>query len=279
MPTTKQQLDIQNMNIANNILLQSAVIAALKAGNEIIDIYNSNNFETELKADQSPLTIADKRAHSAIVNQLTACNIPILSEEGKTIAYDERKKWDTFWLVDPLDGTKEFIKRNGEFTVNIALIEKQQPTMGVIYVPVKHELYIGVVGEGAWLACNTSPQSSIQYINQKLQKLPLYSPLANTCRVVGSRSHMSDETMAFIEKLKQSYSNIEMVSMGSSLKICLVAQGSADIYPRFGPTMEWDTAAGHAIAHAAGKKVTLSNEEKPLTYNKENLLNPWFIVQ
>lgn len=267
------------MNIANNILLQSAVKAVLKAGDEIIDVYNSNIFETEFKADKSPLTIADKRAHSAIVNQLTTCNIPILSEEGKTIAYEERKKWDTFWLVDPLDGTKEFIKRNGEFTVNIALIEKQQPTMGVIYVPEKHELYIGVVGEGAWLACNTSPQTSLQQISGNAQKLPLQASQADTCRVVGSRSHMSNETMAFVEKLKHSYNNIEMVSMGSSIKICLVAQGNADIYPRFGPTMEWDTAAGHAIAVAAGKKVTLSDEQTPLTYNKENLLNPWFIVQ
>ncbi|HPR59828.1 MAG TPA: inositol monophosphatase family protein, partial [Prolixibacteraceae bacterium] len=141
------------------------------------------------------------------------------------------------------------------------------------------ELYIGIVGEGAWLASNTKPDTSIQQISLKAQKLPLFEAIYGTCRVVGSRSHMSNETMAFIEQLKQSYSNIEMVSMGSSLKICLVAQGSADIYPRFGPTMEWDTAAGHAIAHAAGKKVTLSNEEKPLTYNKENLLNPWFIVQ
>jgi 3'(2'), 5'-bisphosphate nucleotidase len=267
------------MNIINNKLLLSAIKAALRAGNEIIEVYNSNDFATEYKTDQSPLTLADKKAHIAIVNQISECNIPILSEEGKTIAFDERKKWDTFWLVDPLDGTKEFVKKNGEFTVNIALIEKQQPIMGVIYVPVKHELYIGIVGEGAWLVTNTSPQTSLEYIIGNAQKLPLHASQADTCRVVGSRSHMSDETMVFIEKLKQSYSNIEMVSMGSSLKICLVAQGSADIYPRFGPTMEWDTAAGHAIALAAGKKVTLSDEQTPLTYNKENLLNPWFIVQ
>lgn len=244
-----------------------------------MEVYGSDDFQVEFKSDKSPLTLADQKAHQAIVEHLKTLPIPILSEEGKNIEYSERKNWDVFWLVDPLDGTKEFVKRNGEFTVNIALIEKQQAIMGVIYVPVQKKCYLGIVGSGAWLIQNIDSNTNIENLLELGKPLPVVISDDHIFRVVGSRSHMSDETVQFIDGLKPKHPHIEMVSMGSSLKLCLVADGTADCYPRFGPTMEWDTAAGHAIAVAAGKKVTLSDQITPLKYNKENLLNPWFIVQ
>ncbi len=260
-------------------LLNLALQAALKAGSEICEVYRHETIQWEFKEDQTPLTRADQRAHRAIVRVLEPSGLPVLSEEGKNIPYAERKNWDTFWLVDPLDGTKEFIKRNGEFTVNIALIDRQQPVLGIIYVPVLETCYAGIVGQGAWIIKNIKQMPRSGDALKHAQSLPLPIQKPAFLRIVGSRSHMSGETLQFVENLKAEHPDIEMVSMGSSLKFCLVAEGSADIYPRFGPTMEWDTAAGHAIALAAGKKVTLTDQTTPLSYNKENLLNPWFIVQ
>ncbi len=261
----------------SNILY--AIQAAIKAGQEILKIYDDPNadFSIEKKADQSPLTIADRISHNVISEWLRQTNIPVLSEEGKDIPYAERSQWKQFWLVDPIDGTKEFIKKNGEFTVNIALIENNLPIAGVIYVPVKEDLYWGLVGQGAWKIKTNQLPESLDELTQQAQQLPIEQSRTNY-RVVGSRSFMTAETENFINQLRIQYPDLEIVSKGSSLKICMVAEGEADIYPRFGPTMEWDTAAGQALAMAAGKQVNLTDKQTPLSYNKENLLNPFFIV-
>ena len=273
------------MQIDNKYLMSVAVIAALEAGKEILKVYNSEDFEIEYKKDSSPLTIADRKAHEVISNLLEPSNIPILSEEGKDIKYSERKKWEYFWCVDPLDGTKEFIKRNDEFTVNIALIHKNQPIMGVIYVPVFQDLYFANLISGAWKATkitvdslSTDKETLPDSLISKSVKLPIDN-LKEKYTVVGSRSHLSVETKNYIEKLKNKFGDINIISKGSALKLCMIAEGMADIYPRFGPTMEWDTAAGHAIILAAKGTVTKTDEKNLLEYNKENLLNPWFICK
>ena len=261
-------------------IINTAIKAAIKAGEEILVIYNNpdSDFSIEKKADNSPLTIADKASHNVIVSFLEKTNIPILSEEGKTIEYSERKQWASFWCIDPLDGTKEFIKKNGEFTVNIALIKAGKPIMGVIYVPVSGTLYFGSTKEGAWKLGEACSETNLERLKTEGHQLPV--PLnTDVFKIVGSRSHMSAETEDYINQLKKEHPQIEIVSKGSSLKICMVAEGSAHQYPRFGPTMEWDTAAGHAIANAAGKKLWLTNFTGELQYNKENLLNPYFIVK
>ena len=245
-------------------LLEIAINAAILGGEEILKIYN-DEFEVSFKEDNSPLTIADKNANAIIESLLEVTNIPILSEEGRDVPYQERKNWERLWIVDPLDGTKEFVKRNGEFTVNIALIENGKPILGVIYVPVTSVLYYA------------SNEGAFKKVNNVVVKLPSMSQ-KNNFVAVGSRSHQSDETKAYFEELTKKHGNVEIVSMGSSLKICLVAEGSADVYPRFAPTMEWDTAAGHAIVNHAGKKLIDYKTKKEMRYNREQLLNNWFIV-
>lgn len=250
-------------------LLATAIKAALDAGRDIMEIYDDPeaDFGIERKADNSPLTRADKAAHARIMTYLEPTSIPVLSEEGAHLPYDERRTWQRLWIVDPLDGTKEFIKRNGEFTVNIALVEDCAPVMGVIYVPVKQQLYYGIVGEGA-----TKEEDGVR------SSLPLPAG-ERAFTVVASRSHLSAETADFIDNLRREHPDLELVSSGSSLKICLVAEGRADIYPRHAPTMEWDTAAGDAIARAAGREVVDATTDEPLRYNKEDLHNPWFVVE
>ncbi len=261
-------------------LINTAIQAAIKAGKEILSIYNDpqSDFSIERKADNSPLTIADKASHRIINELLMATSLPVLSEEGKEIPYAERKKWESFWLVDPLDGTKEFIKRNDEFTVNIALITNGKPEMGVIYVPVTGALYVGITGTGAWKLENATDNSVFDTLQQSGEKLTGNVP-HDKYTVIGSRSHRNEETNQYIDKLREKHPQLEIISRGSSLKICQVAEGLADEYPRFGPTMEWDTAAGHAIANAAGKHLWLTDYSQELNYNKENLLNPFFIVK
>ena len=258
--------------------LQTAIKAALKAGTVIMEVYDTE-FDVETKADKSPLTEADKRANDIINSFLEATETPIISEENKQIDFSIRKQWDTCWVVDPVDGTKEFIKRNGEFTVNIALVRKGQPVLGVIYVPVAKTLYFANVDENQAYKCqlNTHDASwnAIAENAVKLQPKHNTSPLI---QVVGSRSHMSQETLDYVNDLKEKGRDVEIVSKGSSLKFCLVAEGSADVYPRFAPTMEWDTAAGQAICEAVGIEVISKETNSALRYNKENLLNPWFIV-
>lgn len=261
-------------------LLSQAIDAALQGGKEILEVYNSD-FAVEHKDDKSPLTEADKRAHNKIVEVLEDTNLPLLSEEGKDIPYEERSEWDEFWMVDPLDGTKEFVKRNGEFTVNIALIMGRFSYAGVIYVPVKNTLYFGMDGFGAYKVENVPAEGKMQDIDEWVAAgtpLPMARP-EGPIRVVGSRSHMNEDTEKFVGALEKKYGAVEIVSMGSSLKICLVAEGSADVYPRLAPTMEWDTAAGQAIATAAGMEVLNAKTKMDLLYNKENLLNDWFLVK
>lgn len=260
--------------------LQIAIDAALDAGKAIMRIYNDphQDFGIERKADNSPLTLADKAAHNCIVRHLQQTGIPILSEEGAHLPYEERQAWRRLWIVDPLDGTKEFIKKNGEFTVNIALVEDGKPILGVIYVPANDVLYTGIVDEQA--AAQASPKGEAYKIESgDTHPLPLNGRQDHTFCIVASRSHLSPETETFIEEMRQEHKDIRLVSSGSSLKICLVAEGSADVYPRFAPTMEWDTAAGDAIARAAGREMVNAETGEPLTYNKPDLHNPWFIVR
>ncbi len=261
-------------------MIDYAIQAAIIAGKEILKIYSDPNadFSIERKSDNSPLTIADKASHKIITEILHETGIPVLSEEGKSIDYSVRKNWKKFWLVDPLDGTKEFIKRNGEFTVNIALIENGVPTEGVIYIPVEKLLYVGITGVGAWKLENAETQCNWETIQLKGTKIPLEKS-NDTYTIAGSRSHLNAETQEYLEKIKRKHSDIDTITKGSSMKICMVAEGVANEYPRFGPTMEWDTAAGHAIANAAGKKIWLTDFSNELSYNKENLLNPYFIVK
>lgn len=258
-------------------LLKIAVEAAIKGGYEILDVYN-HDFDVEYKLDKSPLTEADKRSHLAISELLAPTGLPVLSEEGKSIPYEVRRTWNTFWLVDPLDGTKEFIKRNGEFTVNIALVVNGKPEMGVIFVPVTGVLYFASYTSGARkIKLDQVKEISFEMIMQKAEILPEICS-SGKMTVVCSRSHMSPETEAYIDELRNAGQDIDFVSIGSSLKLCLVAEGKADIYPRFGPTMEWDTAAGQAIAEISGCSVLIAGTGDTVSYNKPDLLNPWFIV-
>lgn len=251
-------------------LVAIAKQAALAAGEKILQVYNTADFDVDFKSDNSPLTKADQAGHDVIVSFLQETSIPIMSEEGKSIEYAERKNWEQYWCVDPLDGTKEFIKRNGEFTVNIALIQNGIPVMGVVFVPVLNKLYYGLKGEGAWLEHNEEKEVlQAKRTPAELQEVKKQDNL----RIVASRSHLSQETTDFINEL----SNPSTVSMGSSLKFLVLAENEADIYPRFAPTMEWDTAAAHGVLLGLGYEVRKFPELTPLEYNKENLLNPWFI--
>jgi len=254
----------------NQIDIQDIVKIAKDAGKAIMEIYNQD-FAVEFKTDNSPLTIADRKANEIIVtslnrlpvNTLLKKNIPILSEEGRRIPYDERKNWEYFWLIDPLDGTKEFVKRNGEFTINIALIYKDTPVLGVVYSPVLNVCYWAKSNKGAF---------------KDGKKLPLKTKeQRDVYKIVASRSHMSSETKDFIEAIDTDKEKV-IVSIGSSLKICLVAEGEANIYPRLGPTMEWDTAAAHTIVNESDGLLNRYIDNSAHLYNKKNLLNDWFVV-
>lgn len=257
-------------------LLNTALKASVEAGNAIIEIYNSDDFDVKIKSDDSPLTKADLAAHNIIVDHLKDTNIPILSEEDANISFEERSKWNQFWLVDPLDGTKEFIKKNDEFTVNIALIENGKPILGVVYLPVFKSVYFATKAIGSFYSDKVN-EKGIEALTSNAEKLP--RPLPETYTVVGSRSHMNEQTQAHFSALEEEKGKIEIISKGSSLKLCMVAEGSAHEYPRFGPTMEWDTGAGHAVALFSGAKITQGDGQSDLIYNKENLLNPFFIIK
>ncbi len=254
------------------INIQNIIDLARKAGDEIMKVY-AQDFSVELKGDNSPLTQADKKSNGIIISGLKELfpDIPIISEETKLTSYNERKDWDTYWLVDPLDGTKEFIKKNGEFTVNIALMSNGQPVLGVVYAPAQNKMWYGLKGEGAFLVNDDGSKTKLEKGNnwRNLQKI----------NVVASRSHLDENTIKFVDDLKGEGKDVEFVSSGSSLKFCLVAEGKADVYPRFAPTMEWDTAAGQAVVEIAGGIVLNWNTKQRLEYNKENLLNPFFIVE
>ena len=257
-----------------------ALRAAIEGGKEILKIYESNEIHIELKEDNSPLTLADKAANKIIIDFLKKTKIPIISEENKQLNYQTRKQWNSCWIVDPLDGTKEFIKKNGEFTVNIALCLNGSPIFGVIYVPVTRAIYYAIVkDEKAFKTALDEDHNINTKFYEESDRIYPSNPSEKLIRVVGSRSHMNKETTFFINELKKEYSEVEIVSKGSSLKFCLVAEGKADVYPRFAPTMEWDTAAGHAICKAVGLNVIAQNTNKEVYYNKKNLLNPYFLVK
>jgi 3'(2'), 5'-bisphosphate nucleotidase len=262
------------------INLKTAIQAAVHGGSEIMKIYQMEDLGVEYKEDNSPLTLADKKCNDIINSYLINTDFPIISEENKQLEYSERKAWETCWIVDPLDGTKEFVKRNGEFTVNIALVKNGKPQLGVIYVPDTKELYFADVDERkASKIVLTSHKVEVEDLDLNLNSILPNKTKGDSVKIVGSRSHMNDATQNFVDSLKKDFDDVEIVSKGSSLKFCLVAEGRADIYPRFAPTMEWDTAAGQAICEAVGLKVISKETDEPLLYNKENLLNPWFKVE
>ncbi|MFQ6005663.1 MAG: 3'(2'),5'-bisphosphate nucleotidase CysQ [Woeseia sp.] len=245
--------------------IEPVVALAIEAGAAILEVY-ATDFDVQEKADASPLTQADMASHRRIVEGLMALtpDIPVLSEESGLPEFRERSRWDTYWLVDPLDGTKEFVSRNGEFTVNIALIDRHRPVFGVVHVPVRNRTYIGCAGYGAELRSTDSAPVKIRVAERT----------ARPARVVGSRSHRGSSLDEFLEKL----GDYDLHPVGSSLKFCLVAEGAADVYPRLGPTSEWDTAAAQAVVEQAGGSV-LTLDGKPLSYNsKSEILNPPFLV-
>ena len=236
------------------------------AGSAIMDVYRTD-FSVEQKNDESPVTMADRRSHEILAAYLEKrYPFPILSEEGKGVPYEERRTWETFWLIDPLDGTKEFIKRNGEFTINVALVHRDRVVLGIIYTPATDVLYYASQGDGAYK------------VEQGMtSRLPIEA-VRNQFVVVGSRSHTTTSFEAYVGLLRGRYGDVKIISAGSSLKFCLIAEGAADVYPRYGHTMEWDTAAGQVIVEEAGGSVINAATGRPLTYDKESLLNPHFVA-
>ncbi len=270
------------------VLLDMAIRAALAAGHAIMDVY-ATVFSAVEKADKSPVTEADLRAHRVILSGLAHSGLPVLSEEGAEVPLLERQAWERYWLVDPLDGTKEFIKRNGEFTVNIALMERDggpggplgasRPKAGVLFAPALDLLYFAWEGGGAYRQRSATSASGDAYDRAlSAERLPVQHD-RSAFTIVASRSHPSPETGAYIARMEQEHGAVALTGMGSALKICLVAEGAADAYPRYAPTMEWDTAAGHAIANEAGRQLIDITTGGPMRYNKASLVNNWFIVQ
>ena len=255
---------IKNINMPD--LTEAAAAIAQRAAEKIMEVY-ATDFEISNKTDRTPLTRADMASHDLICSGLTSLTpgIPVLSEESAHIPYSTRKTWDQYWLVDPLDGTREFIKRNGEFTVNIALIKDHYPVLGIIYVPVTQLCYYAAKNEGAYKQGNGEPGA----------RLSARTSRADSLVVAGSRSHGNKQQQKFFRDLGN---DVETIAIGSSLKFCLVAEGIADIYARFGPTSEWDSAAGQCIVEEAGGRVTDTDFTR-LRYNtKDSLLNPDFVV-
>ncbi len=257
-----------NISAGPDAWLESVVTIATEAGRRILDVYE-RQFDVSRKDDGSPLTDADRAAHDVIVARLAELTpaIPVLSEESAKIEYSERAGWQRFWLVDPLDGTKEFVNRNGEFTVNIAFIDSGAPLLGVVYVPVTGVCYLAVRGQGAWKETGGCDRQPIRVRDYR----------GGRATVVASRSHRGDAVDKFLANLKAREGEYDTASLGSSLKLCRVAEGVADVYPRLGPTSEWDTAAAQCVVECAGGRVT-DLDGQPLRYNKPNILNPWFLV-
>lgn len=254
------------MTITNNDI-QFLTKTIREAGDLILEVYDTD-FDVDYKNDESPLTIADQKANQLLVEKISAQypDTHFITEETKTAAYNDRKLWDYTWIIDPLDGTKEFVKKNGEFTVNIALAHKESIVFGMILIPVTGDIFYAIKDKG-----------SFKISNGETNQLSVIQP-ENELIVVASRSHRSKEVDEYVDKFSTLYEDVSYKAAGSSLKLCLVAEGKAHIYPRLGPTMEWDTAAGQIIAEEAGAKVVRFDNGQPLTYNKENLLNPYFIV-
>lgn len=264
-----------------NTLYTIAINAALEAGAAIASIYN-RGFQVRYKEDQSPLTEADLASHNCIKNKLAGCGLPLLSEEGNIPSWEQRKSWNRYWLIDPLDGTKEFVKRNGEFTVNIALMEKDFPIFGVIYIPVSRELYFGSQQTGSYrmILEDEKPLVKINGFEEwKIAATRLPVP-RNTKDIwlMLSRSHVSEKTGVWLKQIEKHFGSIKTLNVGSSIKFCRMAEGMVQLYPRFSPTMLWDTAAGQAIAEGAGMAVISLSDKKRLAYHREELRNPDFVA-
>lgn len=265
-------------------LLPKAYDAAIRAGAAILEIYNSNApKEVTLKSDHSPLTQADRTAHASIREYLGQTRIPLLSEEGREMLYAERKDWDLFWMVDPLDGTVEFLKGNGEFTVNIALMADNKPVFGVIYVPYKEVIYFSDEERGAFRARNILADPAASHTYAQLFEGAELLPLRTTCnqplRIAVSRSHRNEETERLVANIRDRYPDAQIIEQGSSYKFCLLAEGTVDYYVRTSPTYEWDTAAGELILSEAGGQTRSLPEGRELRYNEEDLHNPWFVCR
>ncbi len=273
------------MNDSLHNLLFKSILASVEAGKEILKIYDTA-FEVEYKEDDTPLTQADQNASDKIIELLADTNIPVLSEEGEHFVFEKRKLLNELWIVDPLDGTKEFVKRNGEFTVNIALVQKNQTVLGVIYSPVFKDLYFAAKGIGSFKInrhdlipiLNDLQNFTLDRLILLAKKLPL-SSYPEVYTLVASRSHLSKEIYAYIEEQKQKHGDVNIVNTGSSIKMCWVAEGIADEYPRYGPTMEWDTAAGQAILENAGCELIDLSTKQPMKYNREELRNNSFVAR
>ncbi len=270
-------------------MLLLALKASIVAGRKIMEVYRTE-LDINYKADNSPITIADENAHKSIEESLKHSGLPILSEEGKDIPYSVRSSWEMFWLVDPIDGTKEFISRNGEFTVNIALICNGQPELGVVFAPALDLVYFGLMFHGAYKMeeafsfftdeiLDELNGDSWELVSKSASRLPTMPEGPDGYTIVGSRSHGGRDLEDYLDLMRRCHGEVKFRPAGSSIKICLVAEGTAHQYPRLGPTMEWDTAAGHAIAAAAGAGLYEYQSDKSLVYNKKDLHNPWFIVE
>lgn len=265
-------------------LLARQFTAAVRAGAAIMRIYeHSEDYDVSLKSDSTPITIADRMAHETIKRELGETRIPILSEEGREMRYEERCNWELFWLVDPLDGTVEFIKRNNEFTVNIALMQNNRCISAIVYVPYLRKMYIAERGRGAWLMEGVVPDDTTEYsfedIEAMVRSLPLQETEHDRYRVAVSRSHQTEDTHHHIAMLREQYPDLEVVEQGSSYKFCLLAEGRVDYYIRTTQTSEWDTAAGELILLEAGGSTAAYPSGQPLSYNKESLYNPWFVAR
>jgi 3'(2'), 5'-bisphosphate nucleotidase len=265
-----------------NELFQSAFKAAIIAGKRILEIFNTEDFQVSMKSDNSPLSSADKEAHEIIKQQLLNSRIPILSEEGRDMQFEERKSWDILWIVDPLDGTRQFIQKRNEFTVNIALVVSGNPLFGVVYAPAIGDIYLGIkdigafkihVGDRDLLSC------SFQQIIAESKKLDPSSKTTDKYTILASYHHVNKETLEYIEKIRKIYPEAEVKKIGSSLKMCMLADGTGDVYVRHSDTYEWDTAAAQTILEGVGWSINALDTNEPLTYNKESLLNPYFICK
>ena len=265
-------------------LLEQQLNAAVRAGAAIMKIYkHSDDYDVEFKSDHTPITIADRVAHNTIKEALGQTRIPILSEEGREMLYEERRNWELFWLVDPLDGTVEFIKGNNEFTVNIALMLNNICISAIVYVPYHHKMYIAERGFGAWVMYDVAPLEDAHYtysdIHANIHQLPLELAEHSNYRVAVSRSHQTAETHQHIDSLRTEHPDLEIIEQGSSYKFCLLAEGTVDYYIRTTTTSEWDTAAGELILSESGGLTSSYPAGEPLLYNKESLDNPWFVAK
>ena len=284
MTTTAKNIATMIDQATREYLLPEQFNAAVRAGAAIMKIYkHCDDYDIALKSDHTPITIADRMAHLTIKESLGRTRIPILSEEGRQMLYDERRNWELFWLVDPLDGTVEFIKGNNEFTVNIALMENNICISSVVYVPYHNKMYIAVRGYGAWVMNGVTPDSEAKYsyddINSHMRRLPLTEQQHDAFRVAVSRSHQTEETHTHIDTLRADHPDLEVVEQGSSYKFCLLAEGTVDYYIRTTTTSEWDTAAGELILSEAGGTTYAYPTGETLRYNKEVLDNPWFVAR